>query len=116
MRTTQYIGLTNDALEYVKNAIRTETIPLTFGMFDEEVKGTRYHMPVPSGPNTEYWVDEIVQAEPWSSGPMIFTCLQSFLKKECGQVCEMGKYFEWVLNPTIKNGQEYDPIKGHYYL
>ena len=115
-RCTQYVGLNGYARAYVKGATRTEKITqITTGMFSEPVSGTRYFMPVPIGPNKEYWLDEEVQMEPWSSGPMIFTCLRGWLIKECGQKIDMGRYFEWMLDPSV-NGQEYDVETGRFFI
>lgn len=115
-RTTQYIGLNEYAKNFVRNAIKTEIIPnMATGMFDEPIEGTRYYMPVPKGPNTSYYFDEEVQAEPWSSGPMIFTCLRGHLVKECGQVIDMDENFCWMLDPSLE-GQEYDEMTGRYYV
>ena len=111
-RSTQYVGLNGYALAYVKNAIKTEIIPkITTGMFDEYISGTRYYMPVPEGPNTEYYFDEVVQCEPWSSGPMIFTCLQCYIVKKSGQKIDMGRCFQWMIDPSL-SGQEYDIETG----
>ena len=113
-RLTQYIGLNNLAREFIKNALSVETYPMTEGMFEEIIKGHIYHMPVPEGPNAEYIFKEVVQASPWSSGPMIFTHLQCTLTKEIGQVCDMGEYFSWMRVPD--SDVEYDPDLGTYSL
>jgi len=114
MRETQYIGLNQYAQDYVKDAIKTETFEMTQGMFGEPVHGTIYHMPTPKGPNKEYRLVETVQAEPWSSGPIIFTCLKGILVKESGQELDTGEYFQWMLDPSIEN--EFDHETGRYYV
>lgn len=116
MRSTQYIGLNDYAKGYVKNAISVETYDMTTGMFDEIVRGKVYHMPVPEGPNNkDFILTEVVQDSPWSSGPMIFTCLEPTLIKENGQRIPMGIYFWWMIDPSVKD-QEYDPATGRYYV
>lgn len=114
-RETQYIGLTDDAKEFVKKAIREESYKMCEGMFGEEVYGSIYHLPPPPGPNKDLILKEEPQVTPWSSGPMIFTHLRSILVKECGQdIDDDTFYFDWVLDPSIK--VEYDSKKGHYYV
>lgn len=114
-RETQYIGLTKDAQEYIEQrAIGKKPIVVTFGMFQEDVHGYEWELPVPEGPNKRYWAKEVVQATSWSGGPMIFTCLQFFLEKGCGQVIGMGRAFEWVSNPGLDS--EYDEVRGHFYV
>jgi hypothetical protein len=114
-RTTQYIGLTDDARDYLKkHATAQELYEMTTGMFNEAIGGNIYDLPVPNGPNKRYYAKEVVQAEPWSSGPMIFTCLELFLEKDCGQVINHGRIFQWVDNPGLHG--EYDPKKGHKWV
>lgn len=120
-RSTQFIGLTEAARRYVKNAERRELYEMTSGMFGEPIMGTIYHMTPPAGPNAGYYLKEVVQDTPWSSGPMIFTRLKPFLVKECGQVLgedeEGGEYFSWVLDPTLKDEHmEVDQTTGRYYV
>ncbi len=112
-RSTHFIGLNKYARDFVANALKVETYDMTTGMFDEIIKGHIYYMPPPQGPNTKYIFKEIVQATPWSSGPMIFTCLEVTLVKECGQRSKSGKYFQWMLDPTVN---EYDIETGRYYV
>jgi len=114
VRTTQYIGLNKYARDYVEDALKTEVYEMTSGMFGEQVMGTIYYMPTPEGPNSEYRLIETEQVVPWSSGPMIFTCLRGILVKESGQEIDMDKYFEWMLDPSIQN--EYDDETGRYYV
>lgn len=114
-RTTQYIGLTDDAKEWLKAAVKVEVNPkMTLGMFNENVPGKIYHMPPPDGPNQELIAVETLQHSSWSSGPMLFTHLEMFLIKESGQKLSNGFAFSWVYDPAIPYDQEYDPIKGHY--
>ena len=112
-RTDQYIGLTNDAQAYVKQAMSVETYEIE-GVWNK-ITLRVYHMPPPEGPNKEFICREVVQDTPWSSGPMYFTCLEATLVKDDKSECEMGKWFELVVNPTVKS-REYDEVKGHYYV
>jgi len=94
MRMTQFVGLRPEATEFLdKNAEQqiAETCPhchqptrhkpsrevytKTDGMFGEEIPLHEYALR-----NGETW-REIVQAEPWSSGPVIFLCLEDEMKK-----------------------------------
>lgn len=113
-RSTQYIGLNQYALNFVKGAKLVETFELTEGMFGEPVLGSVYHMPPPAGPNDEYILKEVVQDVPWSSGPMIFTHLEATLVKKSGQRIKLGPYFSWMVDPSIKD--EYDLETGRYYI
>ena len=117
MRTTQYIGLTDDAKKWVEKAINKKEIKIGTGMFEEDICGLQYDMPVPEGPNTRCIAKEVIQIMPWSSGPMIFTHLHILLVKECKQKISMGRAFSWVLDPSLtEKGLEYDSVSGHYYL
>ena len=79
MRSTQYVGLTNMAKEYVAGALSKEPIKIGEGLCDEDVIGYKYTMPVPRGPNRALYAIETLQTMPWSSGPMFFTCLKLIL-------------------------------------
>lgn len=94
-RTTQYIGLSSRAWEFLNNhnyKILCE-YHMTEGMFDEPIKGGIYECTLQregmySCPDNRYMEDyivtciEVVQAMPWSSGPMIFTCLKDIHSDE----------------------------------
>ena len=126
MRTTQYIGLTKRAQDFV-----ADLQPIagsknnTLGMFQEEVPLGEWVGELPdfvlhtcgikecktfTGVKLPVKVKEIEQASPWSSGPMIFTCLEVEIvggQKE--------KAFEWVEDRSIK-GREFDYDKGIYWV
>ena len=114
MRTTQYIGLTMDALNYVKDAFKVEVIPrMTCGMFGEDIPGSRYY--IKSRYDNTWILTEEVQDSPWSSGPMIFTHLRVEIIRENGTRFELGNHlFSWIFDPTITC--EYDIERGHYYV
>lgn len=69
-RSTQFIGLTDDARAFVGGLEAIGRYVGAHGMFGEDIElgqwrdadGNRYR--------------EVVQADPWSSGPCIFTCLE----------------------------------------
>ena len=103
-RFTQYIGLTEKAREHVSMMKELSPNPeITTGIADEPVPGGKW-----KDENGTVW-EEIVQAIPWSSGPMIFTCL----------VNDRGtkRYFEWTeADYNENNNQEYDQHKGIIYI
>ena len=100
-RSDQWIGLSGPACKFIENATDVPDeygkVGAAFGDFDFEtgawsVDGVLYK--------------EILQASPWSSGPMYFTCL----------VDPDGKrHFEWVVDYNLR-GQEYDAATGRYYV
>jgi hypothetical protein len=113
MRTTQYIGLTSAAQRWVEGALRKETYEIYKGW--ENVYGSVYYMPPPEGPNKVLVAREVVQASPWSSGPMIFTHLLITLIKDSGQEIDCGFYYSWVVDPMSKES-EYDPDLGTFFV
>jgi len=112
MRTDQYIGLTSDALNFVKGMkakeyqIEGAWNPITLLIYEQDCKND----PV----NEKHIYIEVVQVSPWSSGPMYFTHLRHQLVKKCGQIVEMSYLFSWVCDPNITN--EFDVVNGHYYV
>lgn len=116
-RATQYIGLTNDALKFVKKAYKVENIPNDYGMFEEGIPLRRYFLSEKMKEVNAFSVfEEKVQYVPWSSGPMYFTCLVWYLHKTSGQIIEMGECFNWVHNPGMRREIEFDEKKGHYRI
>ena len=113
-RSTQYIGLTDQAREYVKSAIKVEQWQMTIGMFDEPVMGSIYHLPPPNSSDKELIAKEVVQLEPWSSGPMIFTHLKLTVIDKDGKEVEMGFAYDWVQDFALQC--EVDWKKGTYYV
>ena len=101
MRTTQYIGLNAAGLRFVKDLeCVTHIRNTTEGMFMEEIP-LGVWMSVGG-----HIIKEVVQVAPWSSGPMIFTCLDH----ENGR-----RYHEWKEDESMR-GQEYDHEAGLYYV
>jgi len=82
-RTTQFIGLNSEALEFISknNGKLLCKYEGNTGMFDEPLMYGIYEVEIPykyydiQMTRKETYV-EITQAEPWSSGPCIFTCLK----------------------------------------
>ena len=94
MRMTQFAGLSPRATSFLEKhgkkvisrsceacghpvdyALKRSTWGKTHGMFQEEIP--LYEYVLENGETLR----EIVQAEPWSSGPVIFTCLENEMKK-----------------------------------
>lgn len=103
MRTTQFIGLIKKADEFIKNnLVEDVTIKgeIVYGMFGEEIPLRVFKRK--DVPSKLYF--EVEQVAPWSSGPMIFTCL------DCGGL----KMFEWVEDKDTKD--EFDYETGTYYV
>ncbi len=95
MRMTQYIGLSQKAIDFLEkhNSVKLCNYHMTKGMFNEPIMGAIYECTLQrkgmySCPSNEYMENykevfvEVVQAEVWSSGPMIFTCLQKLNTNE----------------------------------
>ena len=90
MRTTQFVGLTSDADNWLKENVRitkrrcscpdcqhehiTEVVEeeydITYGMCEDSFPLNKYQL------KSGEWVYEYVQADPWSSGPVIFLALR----------------------------------------
>ena len=120
-RSTHYIGLTYDARSYIErlrnsgSIISESEVFLCEGMSGESIYGKKWTVYPPPGPNVAEELLETVQTIVWSSGPMVFTCLQATLVKENGQLLTSDEpYFRWVLNPEIE--YEVDREKGHYFV
>ena len=96
MRTTQYIGLTNAAKEFVKDFAKTP-IEVTTGMFDDPVIGHEF-----ISPDGHKYI-ELLQCSPWSSGPMIFTCLLDDKTEK--------RMFMWKEDKSV-SGKEFDRDLG----
>lgn len=104
--TTQYIGLTRHARSFV-GGLRCVDDPTnyTYGMSDEDV----VYLGTWRDANTGEVYREFEQVSPWSSGPMIFTCLIDSQGR---------KSFEWV-EDTIEyavDGSKVDYENGRYLV
>jgi hypothetical protein len=111
-RQTQYIGLIRQAMNFIADYQRVEnSVNFIFGMFQEVVPLGEW---VSKHDGTKFWkIKEVVQFEPWSSGPMIFTCLVGFFRND--KTCEHPiSFLGWVEDPRMTN--EYDVEKGTMWV
>jgi hypothetical protein len=118
MRCHQYVGLTKEADEFL--AAHVERIPDVVCPKCKEVISTKPHILsvvkedafYGDGPNLRTYVlkdkrlaKEVVQVQPWSSGPMSFICLEIDEKR----------WFEWKADESIR-GQEVDYKRGLFWV
>lgn len=99
MRMTQFVGLTQAACKWldiackkepavvcnscgavVREKLKSTVYSKTYGMFEEEIPLHQYETLGGS------IVREVVQAIPWSSGPVIFLCLEFPQSRD--RICE----------------------------
>lgn len=103
-RTTQYIGMNQRAIDFIsRNNLVKVVNPFnkTTGMFDEDIPLDTYE----NEHGKRFY--EKVQTEPWSSGPMILTCLES----------EQGAWIEettWI--PSDDPNEWINYKDGKYYI
>lgn len=113
-RTTQYIGLTDRAKQWLEEI---GAVPVkdsqnkTFGMFEEDVPLGEWTNPRDSRMS----IKEVLQASPWSSGPMLFTCLE-IRHFHCHPDGSPYQVYTWFIDPMISYSQEYDPSTGGYNI
>lgn len=130
-RSTQYVGLTRRATEYLASLENNNLQHLenkysdkdlhfekrtTHGMFDEEIPlNTWKRFDIRTG--REVYIREVVQCTPWSSGPMIMTCLEiDYGNGDHWDEPGDGKFdgtsttrcFQWVDDPTVENEVDQD--------
>jgi len=106
MRTTQFIGLTKLGSDFIARLTSLPSDSHTIGLSLEEISLRKWDLPDWLNHNSaegEKCIREVVQVCPWSSGPMIFTCLEIDFGKGFKQRC-----FEWINDPTVKNEYDYD--------
>jgi len=109
-RTTQFIGLTNDASKYVSELKQLNSDTYTTGMFGEKISLGKWCAPKKLQQlYHNICIREIVQAEPWSSGPMIFTCLE--LDFDDGV---KNQFLQWIKDPQVSN--EIDLKEGRFWV
>jgi|6_EtaG_2_1085325.scaffolds.fasta_scaffold272656_2 hypothetical protein len=114
-RSTQFIGLTNEAAEYVKNLKELPSDTFTHGMFDEKIELRKWEIPKEfmSSERPNACIREVVQASPWSSGPMIFTCLTLHFGN-CIPEHNGMNILQWVDDPRVKG--EVDQENGKFWV
>ena len=116
-RSTQFIGLTKEAEEYIKNLKELPSDSYTIGMFEEKFALRKWKMPgtFKSKDRPDACIREIVQASPWSSGPMIFTCLALFFGNHLPRDSETGTpILQWIEDPRVEH--EFDQEKGKFWV
>lgn len=130
MRDTQFIGLTKEAQKFIEDLEPLPQDQSTFGMFQEEIPLRKWKWPqdkiqisVPERVQ-KACIREVVQIVPWSSGPMIFTCLELDwgFAEDSDHVKE--DVLGWVADPRLgfqneygqRIGPEYDEEKGIYWV
>ena len=115
-RSTQYIGLTKAAHEFVKSLKSLDPDTHTNGMFDEKIPLRRWAVPenMPAFDGLQdrptACIREVVQASPWSSGPMLFLCLEADYGNDA-----KAQMFEWINDPNL-HGSEYDQETGRMWV
>lgn len=111
-RQTQFIGLTRSAMDFIADYKRVVDLShVTHGMFDEEIGLGTW---VDESGCQKFWkIREVVQAAPWSSGPMIFTCLDGYFHNDPEHKNAV-RMLEWVHDPRIES--EFDVEKGLFWV
>ena len=112
-RTTQYVGLNKKAMDYVSELVELSPDNHTTGMFGEEISLRKWELPRKWKNNRAgECLREVEQVSPWSSGPVILTCLEL----DYGNGAK-SKVLEWVADPTLENeGIETDYESGTYWI
>lgn len=118
-RSDQYIGLRNQAIEFIKHFdqdnIRKEIFKLVTedsSAFGNIIYGSKWYIKNKKGIEDEYFIEK-VQLSPWASGPMYFTCLEYhvynndewFYVEDC---------FQWWCDPGLPEEIDYDYTTGAY--
>jgi len=106
-RSIQIVGLTQSALDFVKDLeplpSDTSTISTFLEMYEEKTPLRKWKHP------ERGVIREKLQIAPWSSGPILFYCLEWDIQN--GAIFEM---LSWVADPRIKN--DFDKEKGIYWV
>lgn len=119
MRTTQYIGLTKAASDFVQDLKALKSDRKTSGIAGEDIELQRWechpmfkHAVARDRRDRKQLscVREKVQMTPWSSGPMIFTCLE--VDYGNGATTEI---FQWIMDPTVKD-EEFNTERGAMWV
>ena len=116
MRTTQFVGLNNKAIAFVSKLKEIDEGNKTSGMFDEDIPLRSWEHP------EKGIIREVVQEVPWSSGPMIFTCLAWDFGNLVGEDDEIKRddsctIFEWTHDPKLREqGYEFDEEAGTLWV
>lgn len=97
-RSTQFIGHTNRVIDFLSTCERVEKIGEVTGMFDEPVADLHRYRDA----DGNLW-DEVVEFEPWSSGPVIFLGIR------CGD-----RWMGW--EPVSASHEFVDYESGEFYM
>jgi hypothetical protein len=113
MRSTHFIGLTAEAEEYVKNLNELKSDTVAVGLHDK-ISLRKWELPEKdfkfSKKRNNTCLREVVQETPWSSGPMIFTCLEA----DYGNGGK-GKFLQWTNDPRVME-KEFDKQRGKFWV
>lgn len=109
-RSTQWIGLTKRAEDYVAQLAPFPSDEHTSGMFDELLPLRKWAAPLDLERAT--YVREVVQSTPWSGGPMIFTKL--VIDYQHGDQVFTNSCFQWIDDPTVKH--EFIRESGRFWV
>jgi hypothetical protein len=96
-RSTQFIGLTKLAEDFVKDLEEVDSDRSAEQSLTEEISFRRWKMPTEDcyGRKNGFY-REVEQAAPWSSGPMIFTCLEADFGNGARDII-----LEWIHDPRL---------------
>lgn len=104
-RSTQFIGLHYAAEDHINGLQEIPSDNVSLGMFMEPYPLRKWNKVQNGTIPFEYVIEEVEQAVPWSSGPMIFTCLR----------VNGINIFEWKVDPSLMHShQEYDYYAGTF--
>ena len=110
-RSTQWIGLTRLGWAFVKDLKTLPSDKNIEGMFEETIPLGKWEGPTLYNKNTV--IREVVQASPWSSGPMIFTSLTIEYYQD-DKVVTTANCFQWIEDPTLTT--EFDYKTGRFWI
>jgi len=110
-RSTQWIGLTARGQAFVVGLKSLPSDKRADGMFETIPLG-KWEAPASLGEKAKI-VREVVQASPWSSGPMIFTMLVIEYHQSGGDVFTED-CFQWIQDPTVT--AEFDQKNGSFWV
>ena len=111
-RSTQYIGLTRSAMNFLADYQKVKDgTNCTYGMYDDKVPLGEW---VSSNTDTKFaYLREVLQDSPWSSGPMLFTCLFGYFHNDPKHE-QPTQIFQWVIDPRCES--EFNFEKGTYWV
>ena len=113
MRSTQFIGLTKKAQDFVEELNKVPSDSFTEGMFNEKIPLGKWECPEEYN---AFCIREVVQVELCSSEPMIFTylALDYSNKTENPEDCN-SIFLEWIRDPSVGDS-EVDYENGSYWV